>query len=284
MKYIGSVDNIRLAQAFVDYANTIQLNCSYEYDEDNATYIIQLADVEKLELADSIFEEFSLDPTNDKYWMSSWHSNKTSDSLTNYWYAGRSRFSLSSILDISGIITSTVALACVFLFVIESYFSQSFINNLFIVNKGETLNLSEPWRLITPSFLHFDFYQLIINITIWVIFAGQIERKHSSWKLLNLFLVSAIISNLVQFNTMEYFGGIAGVVYAVIAYSWLSGKITPSGNLNLDNSLFIFYLVWLVCCYFGIFGLQNTTPMLISGLITGLLMALVQKEDIKKPL
>src|SRR5262245_30856034 len=68
----------------------------------------------------------------------------------------------------------------------------------------------EPWRLVTPIFLHFKIEEdptglmhLVFNLLVFLPLAGQVESLRGTRRFLLLILVLAIASNLVQY----YLGG-----------------------------------------------------------------------------
>jgi len=171
-----------------------------------------------------------------------------------------------------------ITLTCVLIFVCFQILGVDFYSYLSIVKKNQPISLGEPWRFFTPSLLHFSLIQLAFNLSWWWIVASRIEINLSSLKLINLFLISSLISNMCQFYFINNFGGLAGVIYALIGYSWVSGKISPQKGLYLETPLFNFSLIWLGISYLEIFSFSVAYPMLISGLITGGIMALIDRK------
>ncbi len=128
-----------------------------------------------------------------------------------------------------------------------------------------------PWRLFTPALLHFSLLHITFNLIWWLDLGGQIERKQSWQRLLLLTLLIAVISNTAQFLiTGPLFGGLSGVVYGLLGYVWVQGKLRPASGLSVQNGVLILMLVWLVLCWTGLLG--NVANMAhLAGLITGTL-------------
>ena len=65
------------------------------------------------------------------------------------------------------------------------------------------------------------------------------------------------------------FGGMSGVVYGLIGYAWIRGKLNPASGIGLDQRSLIFSLVWLVACFTGVLGAVANYAHL-GGLILGM--------------
>lgn len=69
------------------------------------------------------------------------------------------------------------------------------------------------------------------------------------------------------------FGGLSGVVYALMGYVWLTGERAPERGISPPRGLMAFSVLWLIAGYFDILGLSIANAAHVSGLIIGLLMA-----------
>lgn len=108
----------------------------------------------------------------------------------------------------------------------------------------------EPWRMITPMFLHFGALHIIFNLVFWMELGSVIERFQSSQQLLLVTVVTAVSSSLAQFfSTGPNFGGLSGVVYGLLGYLWLYGLSNPRAGYGLRREIVIMMLGWLVFCY-----------------------------------
>jgi len=138
------------------------------------------------------------------------------------------------------------------------------------------------WRWFTPALLHFSPLHILFNLLWWWYLGGPVERRLGSGKLFTLAVVSALVSNWGQaiFSGI-YFGGLSGVVYALMGYVWLTGELKPERQLSLPRGLMVFSIVWLVLGYFDVFGLAIANAAHVFGLILGLLMAFVDLRIIR---
>jgi membrane associated rhomboid family serine protease len=131
----------------------------------------------------------------------------------------------------------------------------------------------EVWRLITPIFIHFGAIHILFNM-LWLFdLGGVVEVRQGSPRLGILVGVIAVISNLAQFYYGgPSFGGMSGVVYGLLAYIWVQGKLNPRFGLQLHQYIVYMMLIWFVVCWTGLLGpIANMahTMGLVMGLILG---------------
>ena len=138
----------------------------------------------------------------------------------------------------------------------------------------------EPWRLITPAFLHFNWLHIVFN-GLWTWELGRrIETAVGSARLFGLFLCVAVVSNVSQylFGGPGLFGGMSGVVYGFLGFAWLGERLNGSWRMAPPPGVMAFMLGWLVICELGVievlgFGaIANAAH--VGGLLAGLLLAL----------
>ena len=130
----------------------------------------------------------------------------------------------------------------------------------------------EVWRLITPIFIHFGPIHIIFN-ALWMYNLGSvIEPLQGSPRLGLLVGVMGILSNLGQFLwDGPGFGGLSGVVYGLLAYIWVQGKLNPRFGLILHPQIVYMMMIWFFLCWSGVIGdIANMAHTI--GLLTGLLL------------
>lgn len=140
----------------------------------------------------------------------------------------------------------------------------------------ESLLTFEVWRFITPIFMHFSLPHILFNaLWIWVI-GRRIEQLQGTWIFLIVVLWAGVTSNIAQFWVSgPLFGGLSGVVFAILAYTWLWDKQARVPFFGFPPALMIFMVFWLVIGYTGLlevigFGsIANTAHL--AGLVAGLL-------------
>jgi len=135
------------------------------------------------------------------------------------------------------------------------------------------------WRLITPIFIHFSMIHIAFNL-LWVWDIGRkIEKVIGSVFYLLLVLITALASNYLQYLASEspLFGGMSGVVYAIIGFAWLAPKLIPNCPDLISKPIMVFLLLWLALGYtsffeqIGVGKIANTAHL--SGLVCGLVCA-----------
>jgi GlpG protein len=134
----------------------------------------------------------------------------------------------------------------------------------------------EVWRLVTPIFLHADLstnpLHLIFNM-MWLFDLGTlIERRLGSLRYISLVLLIAVASNIGQFiHAGPNFVGMSGVVYGLLGYAWVRGRLDPTSGLYLRGQVVVFMMAWLVACMI-IEQLHVANAAHVVGLAAGCLL------------
>ena len=123
---------------------------------------------------------------------------------------------------------------------------------------------------------------IVFNVLWWWQLGGDIEKRLGSVKLLQIFAISAALSGAGQYWVEgANFGGLSGVVYALVGYLWMLGVKAPQVGLSMPKPIIGFMLVWLVLGYVQPYmAIANTAHLagLISGIALGLLDASKEKN------
>jgi membrane associated rhomboid family serine protease len=124
----------------------------------------------------------------------------------------------------------------------------------FLLNWHELFQ-GQLWRLITPIFLHFGLLHLLFNM-MWLWELGRVIEWRFGWpKLLLLVLVAGMISNLAELAwSGPLFGGMSGVVYALLTYLWMQGRFNPWSGLYVPQPILAMMLAWFFLCWTGLLG------------------------------
>ncbi|WP_249978119.1 rhomboid family intramembrane serine protease [Vreelandella olivaria] len=141
---------------------------------------------------------------------------------------------------------------------------------------GDTLAAGQVWRLLSPAFLHFGWMHLIFNL-MWVWYFGrQIEQLQGSRTMLLLLVVAGIGANLAQYVTgTVLFGGMSGVVYAMLAHVWLMSRRVPGSGFFVPQMLVVFMLGWMVFTMTDLAGSVGFGNVANEAHLGGLLVGLV---------
>ncbi len=144
------------------------------------------------------------------------------------------------------------------------------------------LDMLEPWRIITPAFLHFSATHLVFNLFWWWYLGGRIELYLGSKMLIGLFFVTGIVANITQFYWQgPLFGGLSGVVYGLLGFAMvMSAK--RGGPLWLPPMLLIFMVGWLLLGYTNALPVNMANDAHLAGLISGVLAGVFVRFGLKK--
>ncbi len=141
----------------------------------------------------------------------------------------------------------------------------------------QSLGQGQWWRLWSPMLLHFGFLHLAMNMMWYWELGRRIEFQQGRIFLLSLTLLAALVSNVSQFimSDASLFGGLSGVLYAVLGHCWIYQRIYPQASYALPNGVVAMMLIWLLLCLFGVvtalgFG-QIANAAHVSGLLLGCL-------------
>lgn len=143
------------------------------------------------------------------------------------------------------------------------------------------LQENQIWRLLTPIFLHFGLVHLAFNVLWLVILGSRIEQLFGSLHLLLLVMVAGVFSNMIQagWTGSILFGGMSGVIYALLGYIWVKGRFVADPSLALPPGVLGFMLIWLLIGMSGVlelvFGVGVANGAHVGGFGIGLLLGLV---------
>ena len=148
------------------------------------------------------------------------------------------------------------------------------------------------WRLITPAFLHFGWLHIVFNC-LWLWDLGRrVEQVMGHLNMFMLFLVIAVVSNASQFEFGGggLFGGMSGVVYGLLGFSWVAPQLQPAWPIQPPKAVMIFMVGWLVVCMSGMvevlgFGaIANAAHLggLLCGAVVGAVFAGFSRLDSDK--
>lgn len=140
------------------------------------------------------------------------------------------------------------------------------------------LREGQVWRLFTPIFIHMGFMHIVFNLMWLADLGSMIEGRQSSSLLGWLVLVLGIGSNMVQYAATGHpqFGGMSGVVYGLLGYMWIRGKLDPGCGLRLHQQTVVTSMVWFFLCFTGWLGpIANGAHAggLVIGMVWGWLAA-----------
>lgn len=135
------------------------------------------------------------------------------------------------------------------------------------------------WRLITPIFIHLSVLHILFNMLWFKDLSYIIEYRFGKNTLLILIFSTGIFSNLLQyFVNGPQFGGMSGVLYAMLGFIWAYKKISPDFDYALPKRDIAIMIFWLFLCLTGLLGpIANSAHA--GGLFLGVLTALLKSSS-----
>ncbi|SCC23748.1 rhomboid family intramembrane serine protease GlpG [Kosakonia oryziphila] len=274
MLMITSFTNPRVAQAFVDYMQTQGVILTVQHHEQSD---IWLADESQAERVKNELVRFIENPTDPRYLAASWQFGQVNSGLRYR------RFPLmAAIRERGGPLTLLMTALCVFVFVVMSVVGDQTVM-MWLAWPWDASVQFEVWRYFTHAIMHFSLVHILFNLFWWWYLGGAVEKRFGTGKLVVITLISALLSGFVQHQlTGPWFGGLSGVVYALIGYVWLHGVRDPIPQVALPNGLFILTVALMVAEWFGVMGFAIATGAHTAGMAIGLAMALVDTQNVRK--
>ncbi|KII80280.1 rhomboid family intramembrane serine protease GlpG [Vibrio renipiscarius] len=258
----------RMAQAFIDYMASRQIEIKL-MPEGDGQFALWLVDSQHEAETEAELAQFLSQPNDAKYQAASWDMAETRTNHFRYY----SPSMMGMIKAKAGPVTLIIMAACCVIFVLQQFGSGRPVFEAlhFPAFAGQEWQL---WRWVTHALLHFSIMHIAFNVLWWWQLGGDIELRVGSGKLLQLFLLSAAVSGIGQFWIEgANFGGLSGVVYALVGYIWVIGYRRPEKGLIMPKPLIGFMLVWLVLGFVQPFMAIANTAHLV-GLLTGVAIGL----------
>ena len=271
---IGQLNNQRAAQAFCDYLKTKQVNAWIESTDD--TYLIYIDDVKAEDFSCTELREFLANPSDSKYLEASWNEGVVDLKIDNSSPNKNASLYWKNFLSRSGSMTKLLVFISVSVTLLTSFGENIEVTRHFLISditqyQGHLAEVAngEVWRLVTPIFLHFMVIHILFNMMwLWDL-GGTVERIQSKGFLLFFVFSIGILSNLIQYySNGPAFGGMSGVVYGLLGYTWIRSLNVRSGY-QLPKSIIGLMLAWLVLGYTGLIGAIGNAAHL-SGLMLGM--------------
>jgi GlpG protein len=145
--------------------------------------------------------------------------------------------------------------------------------------QAELPSVEQCWRYWSPIFLHFSWMHILFNGLMLLEMGRRIETVQGSQRLLVLVMMSALVSNLAQFfvDPGNVFGGMSGVIYALIGYGWWYQRQRPDVGIDMPSGLMVAMLIWLLLCFSGLVTMAGMGKIAnaahVGGLLSGLVLA-----------
>ena len=157
---------------------------------------------------------------------------------------------------------------------------------LVVTDQGMRLVMqgAEWYRMFTPAWLHFGWLHLIFNcLWVWE-FGRRLEAGLGSLLTLFAILAIALVANVAQAELSEpaVFGGLSGVVYGLLALSWIGGMGSRPWCVAPPNTIVYFMLGWLLLGLTGLVDMLGFGSIAnhahVGGLLGGVTLAFLLRS------
>lgn len=270
------INNPRMAQGFIDYMASRNIDIKM-MPEGEGQFVLWLTNDEDQLEAQAELKQFLQNPNDSKYFASSWDMAESRKNA--FHYHGPSL--LSYVKAKAGVVTLTIMLLSLAAYGLQSIgFGDWVFSALHFPSSQD--QIWQLWRWFTHSILHFSVTHIVFNLLWWWQFGGDIEQRLGSKKLLEIFLFSAAISGLGQYwFSGANFGGLSGVVYALMGYLWILNHYRPDIQLTIPKPIIGFMLVWLILGFVQPYmAIANAAHTL--GLISGMALGWIDSKRLKR--
>jgi len=274
MLMITSFSNPRIAQAFVDYMATQGVVLTIQQ---HTQWDIWLADESQAARVQTELARFMENPADPRYLAASWQSGQTNSGL----HYRRFPF-LATFRENAGPFTLGILVITILVFLLMSIIGDQPVMIWLAWPYDPSLKF-DVWRYFTHALMHFSVLHILFNLLWWWYLGGTVEKRLGSGKLVVITVISALLSGFVQYHfSGPWFGGLSGVVYALMGYAWLRGERDPQSGVFLPRGLIGFALIWLIAGWFDLFGMSIANGAHVAGLLVGLAMAFVDSQNARK--
>ncbi|TKI05041.1 rhomboid family intramembrane serine protease GlpG [Martelella alba] len=264
---VTTLSNPRLAQAFIDYMKT--QGVAMEMHPQGRAVELWLVDDNVLPRVEEALDVFLRDPLHPRYQAASWHAGTAGRGQFRYQAASW----LPALRSRAGPLTLGVTICCILVFALMNIFGDVAVMRWLAFPSGPG-QYGQLWRWVSHILLHFSLLHILFNLVWWWYLGCAMEKHRGSFSLAVLTIVAAVVSGLVQFRfSGALFGGLSGVVYALMGYVWWYGEKHPDGPLQMPRGVIVFALLWLIAGYFDILGIAIANAAHVAGLVVGLLLA-----------
>lgn len=218
---------------------------------------------------------FLENPQDERYLAASWETGegrRNSDTSVLSRVYGQKRFRLRGRR--TGPVTLAVIAACLIVFVEFNLDDPlDWWRRLrFFTSWGFMANSGQWWRWVTTSISHYQLLHMAFNVMWWWDLAGNVERRQGSLRLLSLFVLLNVFSNLSQFVASgPNFLGLSGVVYGLLGYLWAYVKMCPRYPQPVNDLVFRSMIIWLVICFTGVMDVMVQGAIANAAHLGGLL-------------
>lgn len=274
MRLVGKIDNELHASSFRDFLYNRGIECEIESAADGA-WSIWVHDEDKIGEVGGLFQSFKLNPEDSGFaaeadaGSAKRKNDEKQRDRDHRALKKREASSLARSFNLGAVTVALMALSVLVTILLNTPYKDGVFRwlamHLPLVETGQV------WRLITPIFMHFGILHIVFNMLWLKDLGGMIESIKGSVFMAFFVAVTATVSNLAEFYLSgPGFGGMSGVVYAMLGYVWLQSRLNPWSGFEMHSFTMQMMLVWFVLGLTGVLGgIANGTHA--AGLVAGLL-------------
>lgn len=250
--------------------------CEPESTEVSSGYQVAIVNERDLPAAITIVNDFIRNPNQAKFQDSAWEQG----SISSHANAAENEASSSAkvLYEFKRTPFTFIVLAlCSLVFIVSFLGYLPLMGALLEIRPlGELLQTHQWWRLVGPNFLHFSFMHIAFNLVWWWMLGRQLEISFGTSAIIIFFFIASLFANVSQLIVSgPNFGGLSGIVYALVGFVWWIGFLRPTWLISLPNNVIYFLLGWLIIGYFEILWVNMANEAHTFGLMSGCLMALI---------
>lgn len=266
-----------LACTLRDYLISQRLSCVVH--EVDRQYCLVLDDAVDMEQAKAITDHFVNAPHDPRYQAASWENNRRPVFTSSCDRPSSNLLQHSQIKAqlIHYPLTCLILLINIVMFGLMTVSIETRIwvdSMMFILPLNELQQTGQWWRLLTPDFLHFSGIHIAFNLLWWWILARPIEQYLGKVSLLIIFIIISLSANISQlYVDGPNFGGMSGVVYGLLGFTWWIGWLKPQWGFRIQPQIVGFMLIWLVIGYADVLFVSMANTAHTLGLVSGCLLA-----------
>jgi GlpG protein len=221
----------------------------------------------------SALEDFAATPDAERYQAAAWQHGEP---LAQQMDLGLAQLWLQ-MRGAAGLWTQAVAYLCGLVFLLQQIWPEPTYQALKFFDALQWQQSWFDWRWLSPVLLHFSIAHLLFNLLAWWLFAGRIEQQLGARSLILMSVSAALVSNSTEFLLQgDHFGGLSGVVYAVIGFVWVYGWRFPQQSLRLTPWDIGLALLFLALGFMDLLWVNTANWAHLSGLLAGMAFALLQ--------
>lgn len=170
---------------------------------------------------------------------------------------------------------------CVVIYVLSFFKVGKPLYDAMMINE-EAVMRGQVWRLFTPALLHMSFLHILFNV-MWLKDLGNaLESSFGKYFFYKFILVTALISNLMQFATQgPSFGGMSGVIYGMLGFIWVYKNLNPTFQYSLPKADVYLMIFWFILCLVGVLSMIANMAH-AGGLVVGIMTAVFINFEFNK--